>query len=224
MTSVAVLTSIYGDYDLLTDPPEQSLPCEWVAVVDHPHKADGWRQVVEPRPHMHPRLAAKVAKCLPNEYTDAEVTIWLDGSARILSRDFVAMCLEALGDSKWAQWVHPERDCIYAEAEVSMRMLKYQGQPCREQVEHYRKQGHPDHGGLWATGCIVRCWGEPWCFHDDHLFGERWLAEQMRWSYQDQLSEAYLIRELIPKPPAPLPQSLWRNEWVEFGHHLGGDT
>jgi hypothetical protein len=220
MTSVAVVTSIYGSYDSLNDQPAQSVPCEFVAVVDAPQPSGTWGVVVEPRPHMHPRLAAKVAKCLPWRYApEVDVTIWIDGSATIISPDFVEMCLDCLDGELMAQWEHPERGCIYTEAAVSEMFGKYAGQNLTGQATHYKSKGHPDGWGLWATGCIVRQ-------HDRHLhtlMGTLWLAEQMRWTYQDQISEPPVLRACDVRP-APLPEGLWSNRWLSFGAHLGGDA
>lgn len=212
MSDVTVVTSIYGNIDTLKAHPDQTVPCEWVAVVDQPLPTDGpWRQVVEPRPYLHPRMAAKYAKLYPGRYTDSPVTIWIDGGGIITSPDFVAMCLDALGDKARAQWEHPDRDCIYTEAAVLPGFAKYHGQNYEAQVAHYRSLGHPDHWGLWATGCIVR---------SDHngRIEDRWLSEMVRWSVQDQLSYPFVLRSHGERP-ASLPQSLWRNPWIRWTGH-----
>lgn len=210
---VTVVTSIYGGVDPLRAHPEQTVPCDWVAVVDQEMPTSGpWRQVVEPRPHMQPRLAAKYAKLFPHVYApDADVTIWIDGGAMLVSSDFVAACLDALADGHRAQWVHPERDCIYPEADVTIRMEKYGAQPVREQVTWYRLTGHPEHWGLWATGCIVRRGIDP--------VDDLWLNEMMRWTVQDQLSLPYVLRRSGSALPKPMPGNLWHNPWVSWMGH-----
>lgn len=214
MTSVAVVTSCYGDYDHLLPPPEQTVECEWVAVLDR-RQPDlvGWRQVVEPRDHLHPRMAAKVAKCRPDLYSQASVLIWLDAGAMILSSGFVEMCLDALAGHDVAQWVHPERSDIFDEAIVSVGMAKYAGQSVIEQAETYISSGrYARHSGLWATGCIAyNAWTPP-------VTGERWLAEQTRWTYQDQLSWPAVVADQDVRVGS-FPQSLWANEWVSFRAH-----
>jgi hypothetical protein len=193
--SVACISSIYGAYDSPFIQPPQTVEAEWILVTDRWTDVPGWRVVVEPRPHTHPRLAAKVAKCLPWNYTDADTVVWLDGACRLLRENSLEQILIASGEHPLSQVVHPWRDCIYDEADASRGMLKYQQQPVDAQVEHYRSEGHPEHWGLWATGLIVRADGR----HNGMSkalnmdFGRRWLAEQTRWSYQDQLSEAPLL-------------------------------
>lgn len=214
MTPVAVVTSCYGDYDQLLPPPGQTVECEWVAVVDRRHAdLDGWRQVVEPRDHLHPRMAAKVAKCRPDYYSAASVLIWLDAGALITSPEFVAMCLDALAGSDIAQWVHPDRVDIYDEAIVSATMAKYRGQPVVEQAEHYIATArYFRHSGLWATGCMAYT---RWACQET---GAPWLAQQNRWTYQDQISWPVVVRDQNVRVTR-FPQSLWTNDWVRFRSH-----
>lgn len=212
--SIALVTSIYGDYDQLVDPPEQVGDVEYVAVVDRVHDGvERWRQVVEVRDHIHPRLAAKVAKCRPDHYTDADVTVWVDGSVRVKTAGFARWAASYVHDDEIAQFPHPDRHDVAAEANLSLQMPKYHGLPLRDQVAWYRAMGLPRPSGLWATGVIVR--GQ---FDGFAEFGDGWLAEQMRWSWQDQISEPWIL-DLFGLSPAPLDGNLWRNEHVRFADH-----
>ncbi len=213
---VAVVSSCYGGYDHLVDPMPQTVDCEYVLVTDVPANVNIWRNVVEPRPHMAPRMAAKIAKCRPDLYTNADITIWIDAAARLAGPDSVEKLVEAVGDNPIAQFVHPERQSIVAEAEVSLNFGKYAGHPVRQQVASYISEGYPDGYGLWATGCIVR----------NHRrkpattvkVGDAWLLEQMLWTYQDQLSEPYVLWRHGVRP-ASLPGNLWQNPLVQFTTH-----
>lgn len=211
--TLALVTSIYGDYDELVDPPVQDGVDDYVAVVDRHHPGTRlWRQVIEPRTHMHPRLAAKVAKCRPDWYTDCGRTVWIDGGARLLHQGAAQWAAE---HGPFAQFVHPERQDIEAEAMVSAGMRKYADQPVLEQVAYYKKLGMPDNFGLWATGMIVRdnTFNSP-----GRLMGEMWMAEQIRWTYQDQLSWPFLLWRSVFRP-SPLGGALWGNPHVQFTGH-----
>lgn len=214
--TVAVLSSIYGDYDERSAPPPQTVDAEWILVTDVARDVPGWTVVVEPRPDVHPRLAAKVAKCLPWHYTEADITVWMDGACQLLhDRALEGLLAEAEGETL-TQFVHPWRDCIYTEAEASTGMPKYAGRALREQVGHYRKGGHPADWGLWATGLIVRDRGRDPYKHDE--LGHRWLAEQVRWTYQDQLSEAVVLRKLALWPHT-FAGPLHGNGYVAWANH-----
>lgn len=211
--SVAVVTSCYGGYDPIVAPVEQDIKVEWLCVTDQTDVPAPWQPVIEPRPHLHPRMAAKVARCRPDLYTDADYTIWLDTSGRLSQPSSAQrLVVEGLDDRDLAQFVHPERSDILAEAEVSAGMKKYAGQPCVPQVNYYRSQGYPIGFGLWATGCIVRK-------NTDTMrrFGDAWLVEMMRWTWQDQLSEPFVLWSQ-GLHPAPLPGNLWSNPLVSFNY------
>lgn len=221
--SVAVISSIYGGYDAPKVQPEQSVEAEWILVTDREIDAPGWKVVVEPRPHMHPCLAAKVAKCRPDLYApDVDTIVWVDGSLQFLINSALATILESLynGNNPIAQVKHPHRECIYDEAEFCVPIPKYAGQPMLQQVEHYRQHGHPSNWGLWATGIIVRSYLGHSTRAAHHRMGDAWLREQLRWTFQDQLSEAPLLREYM-SAITTLPMPLHGNGIFEWhaGHH-----
>lgn len=215
---VAVVSAIYGGYDQPAVHPPQTVDTEFVLITDREIDAPMWlwRVVVEPRPHMHPRLAAKVPKCRPDWYVDADVWIWLDGSATLKREDSVEQLLTVAGPL--AQFVHPERNSITAEAAVSTMLGKYAGQQVTEQAAHYVKRGHQDDWGLWATGCIVYRRS-----YDFATVGRAWLAEQVRWSYQDQISQPPILAGYGMRP-GTIPGNLWDNPLVQFSVHPGGDA
>lgn len=212
--TITVVSAVYGAYDQPIAPPEQDTDVRWVMVTDGlVDVPEPWEVIVEPRPHLHPRMAAKVPKCLPFLYATTDIAIWLDSSAQIMTNSFVSSVVDALGDGDIAQWVHPQRDCIHPEAAVSASMEKYQGQPVFEQVAHYRAKGHPDHFGLWATGCMV------WRYSPNAAeAGSGWLAAQACWTYQDQLSWPPVVR-WHGLDVRPLPGSLWDRQLVTFRGH-----
>lgn len=194
VVSIAVISSIYGNYDRPLIPPLQHVDCDWIMVTepDTPLPRP-WRPVGEYRPGLHPRLAAKLAKCRPDLYTDADVTIWIDGCVEIHTSDFVSWCLDALGDAELAQHHSVGRCSLIGEAAVAKPMRKYQGLPLHEQAQSYVDAGHPDDWGLWWTGLIVRRRTCP-------DFGSPWLVEMLRWSYEDQISQAPVLRKLGLRP------------------------
>jgi hypothetical protein len=187
--TVAIVSSVYGGYDLPVAPVPQDTACDFVLVTDRQVDCWPWKVVVEPRPDLHPRLAAKVAKCRPDAYTDADMTIWVDGHLRITHPAFVRWAAGALdGGAQVAQLRHPQRSRIADEAALSARLPKYRGLPVAEQAASYLAAGYPDGWGMWATGLIVRR-----TVGATVRFGDAWLAEQVRWTVQDQISEPPLL-------------------------------
>lgn len=211
----AVITAIYDAYDTLKPVlPQDGLNVDWVLVTDDPSfrgGALGWRAVYEPRPGVHPNRAAKRPKFLPWEYTDAPVSVWVDASFRVVSPSFATEAL-AMADPI-AQFGHPWRDCLFDEVTECIAIAKYKYPPgtLAGQAQRYRDAGHPEHWGLWATGVIARR-------HDDSRvkqLGHRWLEEVEQWSFQDQVSHPFVIREAGLRPTL-FPGSHLANGWVAY--------
>jgi hypothetical protein len=213
---IAVVTSVMGAYDQLVAPVPQDVDCEWVLVADREYDCWPWKTVVEPRPQLHPRLAAKVAKCRPDYYTDADVTVWVDGHVRITDPGFVSWAVKGLGQAHIAQLRHPNRQSLTAEAALSATLPKYAGLPVREQAAHYLANGYPDSWGLWAAGIIARR-TSTWT----RGFGDAWLGEQVRWTVQDQLSEPCLLW-WSKVTPATLDGPLVGHWAFQLGTHADG--
>lgn len=191
-----VVTASYGGVDaVLRAPATQDIRVEWLCFTDNPnlHAPAPWRIVHAPAEHDHPCLAAKVHKITPR--VDCTDIVWIDASMEITSRSFVRSALAARHDGI-AAFRHPRRDDIYLEAEASLGAEgqdgKYADQPLLDQVAAYRAEGHPEHGGLYACGVVAWDLADPKAAE----LGKAWLAENVRWSFQDQLSLPVVARRL----------------------------
>lgn len=214
MSDVAVITAIYDSYDELKPTlPQKGVSVDWVLVTDDEALKDettarGWRVVYEPRPGVHPNRAAKHPKYEPWRYTSADRSVWVDASFRIVSETLAVEALEYADPI--AQFQHPWRDCLFAEATESAGLAKYDGEPSLEQAEHYAAQGHPVNWGLWATGFIARQHTE-----SVRALGALWLEETYRWSFQDQVSQPFVLRETGLRP-ASLPGTHLATPWLAY--------
>ena len=217
MSDVAILSAVYDSYDELKPVlPQAGADVDWVFVTDDPVLGAmpshlGWRVVYEPRPGVHPNRAAKHPKYEPWKYTDAPVSLWVDASFRIVSDRFAIEATAGLTDAEpITQFQHPWRDCLFAEANESAGLAKYAGEPVLEQAESYRAAGHPEGWGLWATGVIARQHTEA-----VRKMGWLWLAETYRWSFQDQVSQPFALREKGLRPQA-FPGSHLATPWLAY--------
>lgn len=215
----AIITANYGDYDevkptfVQCDAAGNELNVEWICVTDDydlvTERQDlGWTFVFDSKPGVHPNLAAKEPKMLPWNYTDAPFSIWLDASFRVVSDQLITEVVPYARPI--AQFDHPWRQCLYAEAEESERLPKYAGLDFKSQVSYYRVSGHPEGWGLWATGVIVRQ-------HTPEVkkFGEHWFAEVNDFTFQDQVSEPYSLAECGLRP-TNLPGTHFANPWLKY--------
>lgn len=207
---VAVISAVYDGYDSVKPALAQAgLEVDWVLVTDHePTAAHGWRVVVEPQPDVPPNRAAKAPKFEPWKYTDAPASIWIDASFRVTSPDFAA---EALAYAKpIAQFTHPWRDCLYAEAVEIAALGKDPEGVAAWQTKRYREAGHPVGWGLWASGVIARR-------HSAAVkrMGAAWAHEVASGSARDQVSQPFVLREAKLRP-ASLPGTHLANKWLAY--------
>ena len=213
-----IISGIYGGYDKPKIPLPQSIPVNYVMLTDDPKlRAPGWNVLydINRRRDIHPRLQAKVPKLMPWEFApDDGPWIWVDGHIQIDSRMFAEQALSAV--DTLGQWVHPDRDCLHAEAEFCRDFPKYNSERVGEQAEFYATAGHPHHWGLWATGVIV------YKFELPHL-AQDWWDEMNQWTYQDQVSQPFVLRKLQMRPE-PLPWSLRDNPWMHIVAHRDGTS
>lgn len=209
--SVALITSIYGGYDTLKEPEPQEGVDEYVCVTDDPDlRSPTWSMIVEPRRGVHPCLAAKKPKMKPWLYSRSNNTVWIDASHRVTSPTFAREAVACLDENGIAQFKHPWRDCIYDESMACKDVPKYADLPIVHQAEHYRLWDHPEHWGLWETGVIARRW-KPQLY----ALGAQWLRENETWTFQDQLSEAPLLR-MAKLRPVEFPYHSRENPWFAY--------
>lgn len=161
-------------------------------------------------------MAAKWFKLHPSlALPGVERTVWMDASHWLMSTSGIEGALGSINKSGLAVHKHPSRDCIFDEAVASMQMVKYQGQAIPEQVEHYRKEGHPERWGLWACGTMATLRTA-----DDLL--DAWWDENCRWSYQDQISLPVVCRR-AGVVPGTFPHDQLRSPWFTPGGHTRED-
>lgn len=229
MDCAAVITACYGGVDAIRPQAEQDCDVDWICFTDDPdlEAPAPWQVVVESRPES-PCLAAKRPKMLPWLLVAHERVIWIDANMQVTAPSFVGEALGCVHDGI-ALYRHPRRDCIYAEADASLGSEsqggKYDGLPILEQVEHYRAEGHPEHGGLFACGTIAWDTTDP----KARMLGYRWLAECELRTIQDQLSLPVACRDLGIEPgvfPHPQLERHYRgpdylgNRWLKIFPHL----
>jgi hypothetical protein len=186
---VALVTACYGAYDPVRSLPEGHGFDDAVLVTDDRDiQVEGWRVHYEPRPEA-PRLAAKRPKMMPWLYTDCDAAVWLDASFEVLTPALRGWVVKHLDVNDFVVWTHPEGRVDFAdEAAVCLDWPKYRDFDIRGQVGAYLRDGMPRGWGLFACGMIgYRFTSEV------KALGVAWLAEQERWSVQDQVSLPYLL-------------------------------
>lgn len=192
---IAIYTAIFGGYDQLKDQPPFS-GVDYICFSDSPSlRSRCWRVAYCEAPPEHSRITAKRFKTTPHLFLPQEydISIWIDGSMVIVGASFIGKCLSSIGKWGISCMLHPVGNCIYQEAEGCFRMPKYLSQPIIQQAKHYREQGYPEQNGLAACGIIVRDLRSETVKEKVEQVGCDWFAENVKWSYQDQISFPYVL-------------------------------
>jgi len=165
---------------------------------------------------LSPRMRGKAPKAAPHLFGFDDDIVWLDASM-VRTGESLKSAFELVPVGGVGCFAHRWRDCIYDEAEASVAtgFNRYAREPIREQVAHYRRQGHPERHGLFELGCIL--WRGA-----QKLVGEAWLAEMLSWSSQDQLSFPVVCRR-YGVTPTRLPGNALSNPWFNYTPHQGTD-
>lgn len=219
MKRVALITTIFGGYAKLMNVPEGvELQADLYCITDDPDlETNGqWKIIVPdyPRRDLHPRMRAKFFKMFPwdlPELKNYEAFIYIDGSIEITSGDFVRYCMNNL-KKDMVLFKHPQRDCIYEEQIHSSELKKYQNESIADQVEAYRSV-YPAHGGLYACGVMA--------FKNNATvkqFMGAWWWENVKWSYQDQISFP-VICKLLNFQPSVFPDNQYKNNLFKIHWH-----
>jgi len=232
MTQPIVYTACFGDHDQPEDSSAFGVAAELHCFTDNPNLIDKlphWNVHVRRRMFQTTRMDAKWYKMSARHlFPDRSWSIYIDSSVRVKdplsmiqivrqSLDVSIVRLMALGVEGdlggLAFFLHPEAQrSLEEEAQFSMTMPKYMGEPCVAQVAHYRACGMnpdavPDYH-LYAGGVIGRD-------HTDsnELFEKAWFDECVHWSVQDQLSLPYVLWK-ERRTPGVIPGNIYDNEFL----------
>lgn len=179
-----IYTTIFGGYDELKPQPMFE-NVKYVCYSDTSLDDKGvWEvRVTQEFKQLSPRMKAKWFKCNSHKLFD-EKSVFMDGSFA-LTKNAIGLIMRF---NHYGVFKHPQRNCIYPEAQVSIRMQKYFRQPIQEQVDYYRGCGMPKEFGLWACGMLIRDTSK-----ETERINEAWWEQNLKWSYQDQLSFPFVL-------------------------------
>lgn len=187
-----VYTCITGNYDNLSSPKFLTDGFDYICFTDNkaitsdvwdirplPKETEGLSQVKKQRfVKINPHL-------LLSEY---DISIWVDGNVTL--KGDLNKFVKNVMTSDCSVYVpkHPQRDCIYTEANVVVKMGKDKSDITRPQMEKYKKEGFPEKYGLLQSNIILRKHNKQDCIK----LMECWFNELKNGSHRDQLSFNYV--------------------------------
>ena len=216
-----VYTCITSDYDRLSNPKFLTDGFDYVCFTDNkaitsdvwdirplPKETEGLSQVKKQRfVKINPHL-------LLSEY---DMSIWVDGNVTLKGdlNKFVKNVITS--DCSVYVPKHPQRDCIYAEANAVVKMGKDKSDITRPQMERYRKEGFPERYGLLQSNIMLRKHNKLDCIK----LMENWFKELKDGSHRDQLSFNYASWKNIDVKVIYLDKNICKSEFFYWdGTHL----
>ena len=185
----AVYTCITGTYDDLKEPAVMTPGWDYVCFTDNPKlKSSTWK-IRRIEPSGDPVRAARRVKCLSHEYMKQyPFTVWVDGKLQI--KCDLNDLMQRYHDSAvpMALFRHPDRSCIYQEAEACKTLRKDDPAVIDQHIARLRADGYPADNGLVETSLLIR---NNWDGSVRQLC-EAWWKEIQRGSRRDQLSFNYV--------------------------------
>ena len=115
MPRIEVVTCITGGKDTLRDDQVKG-NAKFICYTDNPDlKSDTWEIRPAYDKFKDPRRNSRMHKIMMHKYSDADITIWIDGNIE-LSISPEEIVEKYLKDFDLAMFKHGSRDCIYDEA------------------------------------------------------------------------------------------------------------
>jgi len=187
---IVVYTCISGCYDILKEVacPEKGI--DYICFTDQEIESETWTIVPIPEylKFFGQVKAARCLKILPHLFLDSyDISLWVDGSIEVMG-DIKAFISENL-KGYFAIPKHPDRICVYQEAEAVISMNKDSEEVVSAQIEKYRRLGYPERFGMVQSNVIIRHHSNPRCVE----IGESWWKELSLGSRRDQLSFNFSI-------------------------------
>lgn len=185
--TIVVYTSITGGKDALKERQETE-GLRFYAFLDEVTESATWRVYPALNLFHDPRRNARMHKVLCHQFfPKADYTVWIDGTIEVTA-DIRPLVLKMMEKCEIATFKHPERNCLYEEAEACKSNNLDAGPVIENQVERYRSQGFPRNAGLFESNVLIRK-NSP----KVRAFNELWWSEICRFSRRDQLSLPYAL-------------------------------
>jgi len=190
---VVIYSAVAGGYDDLRTHNYLSDEFDYVFFTDASVKGlHAWeiRPLTEFK-EKSPVRKARYHKIFPDKlFPDYEYSVWIDGKYEIIGPDLERRIKEKISDNTlMASVPHPDRDCIYDEAELCRISKKDDPEVISMQIEFLKKEGYPKNNGLCDTAIIFRKHHDP---KIKNIMNDWWNVLK-KYSFRDQLSFGYAL-------------------------------
>ncbi len=189
-SKVVVYTCISGNYDSLKEVKNKVEGVDYICFTNIELTSESWqiRKIPEYLSSLEQTKKARCIKILPHLFLEYyETSIWIDGNIEVVGD--VIKLVEKYPEEYFSIPKHPDRICIYQEAEAIIKMKKDTEENVSKQIKKYRDSGYPENFGLVQSNVIIRKHNHKNCKD----ICENWWRELVTQSKRDQLSFNYSI-------------------------------
>jgi hypothetical protein len=185
-----VYTAITGCYDELFTPEYINKDWDYICFTDNPDLTSDFWQIrrMKESDDLDSVKKARKYKIQPHRYLpEYQISLWVDGNFRIVGDIDEYIKIYALKKSMMCM-NHPDRDCVYQEAEAVVKLKKDAENIVSIQIKKYIEENYPKNNGMIASGILYRK-------HNDPVVKElmnEWWNEVIIMSCRDQLSFNYV--------------------------------
>src|SRR5688500_4216711 len=178
-----IYTTICGDVDDLKEPLKTTPGWDYLCLTDNPNlTSKTWD--IEVVKGGDPKKLSRYLK-IKNHFPEYDLSCFIDATFQIKQHSLDKFALS----KREGIWLnsHPQRQCLYEEAEIVKSKGLDDPNLIDKQIEKYRAEGYPEQNGLFRCGIMVR---NP---KDSKIteMCDLWWDEVERGSWRDQISFPY---------------------------------
>ena len=215
-----IYTCITGGYDSLIEPSHITVDFDYVCFTDNPNlTSDIWdiRPLPEETKDLSQVKKQRYVKINAHKVlSDYDLSIWVDGNVDIRGdlNKFINKTLS--NDCSIYVPKHPQRKCIYVEAQACVSMKKDTKEIVNKQIDKYKEEGFPQNYGLLQSNIMLRKHNNEDCIK----LMEAWFEELKNESHRDQLSFNYVSWKNQDIKVIYMDKMIYRSEWFNWrsGH------
>ena len=189
--NIIVYTAITTGYDTLLDNQNKEGATFVAFIEDASVKSQMWDIRRMQKECSDPNRNAKIYKILSHKYfPDCDYSLWIDGNVRLLQP--IQRIIDTFMENyDMVLFKHPERTCLYAEAETCATRSLDDPNIIARQINRYRQENYPQNVGLCECTILLRR-------HSPLVkkFNEAWWEEVCNGSKRDQISFPYIAKKV----------------------------
>lgn len=221
---IAVYTCIIGDYDKIMEPPNIGENYSYYIFTDKQISENSrWIKISFDDTKILSMDASAINRYIklhPHDFfPNYEYSVYIDGNI-IISRD-IGLFFQTMDENNYFLGLHrhPNRDCIYTEGLVLLRMKRFTKirDVLSVQLEDYKQQHFPKHYGLFENTIILRKHNDERCIK----LMEFWWAQLLKYTMRDQISLPYSMycSGIKPQSVVILGNNLKMSEYFKYSRH-----